>query len=344
RALAGAAAAGSALLVLALPYERFLTTSAITDTLMLLPFWSLSDRIGTGWVAPVALALALALALAFLAVPRRLAVALPLALLALWAAALKPIWWGTHGFERFAEGSLFQGIRTEPRDWVDRALPPGAEAAFLWTGRTDRLTVHQNEFFSRGVGPVYYVDAATPGGLPETRVRIDRESGEVTFADGRPVTDRYLLADSSFEPAGRSLAVDTGWGIVLWEVARPLVAAVRVDGLYPNDTWSGREVTYLRRRCRPGSLVVIMSSDPGLFLERQTVVARSAGREVGRVRLRLRGRTALRVPVAPDAAGECRLRFAVSPTAVPAEVTAGENPDRRELGAHFERFVYRAGS
>jgi hypothetical protein len=33
--------------------------------------------------------------------------------------------------------------------------------------------------------------------------------------------------------------------------------------------------------------------------------------------------------------------YTVSPTAVPADVTAGGNPDPRELGAHFNRFVYR---
>jgi hypothetical protein len=38
---------------------------------------------------------------------------------------------------------------------------------------------------------------------------------------------------------------------------------------------------------------------------------------------------------------ECRVRYTVSPTAVPAEVTPGGNPDPRELGAHFNRFLYR---
>ena len=57
------------------------------------------------------------------------------------SVAVRPIWWGTHGFERFSRGALFQGIRTADRDWVDEALGPGETAAFLWTGRTDRLTV-----------------------------------------------------------------------------------------------------------------------------------------------------------------------------------------------------------
>ena len=123
--LAAVAAASSALLVVAIPFDRFLTTSAITDTLMLLPFWSLQDRIGADWIAVAALGLAAALAAAFLFVPRRYALALPLLVLGLWILAVRPIWWGTHGFERFSRGALFQGIRTADRDWVDRTLPSG---------------------------------------------------------------------------------------------------------------------------------------------------------------------------------------------------------------------------
>ena len=154
RALAVVAALVSALLVVAIPFDRFLTTSAITDTLMLLPLWSLQDRIGEGWITPVVLVLAGGLAVSFLVVPRRFAIALPLVVLGLWVLAIRPIWWGTHGFERFSQGALFQGIQAADRDWVDRVLPGDARTAFLWTGRTDRLTVNQTEFFNRGVGPV----------------------------------------------------------------------------------------------------------------------------------------------------------------------------------------------
>lgn len=342
RVLAAAAAASSALVVLLIPFDRFITTSAITDTLMLLPFWSLQDRIGLDWMAPAALGLALALAAAFLFVPQRFVLVLPLLVLGLWAAALKPIWWGKHGLEQAGRGALFQGIRQAPKDWIDRALPSGsAGAAFIWTGRTDRLTVNQSEFFNRGVGPVYYVVAPTPGGLPETKVLIDDDTGAVTLEDGTPVRDAYVVADSSFEPAGTPIARDRGWGVVLWRVTRPLVSATRVEGLYPNDTWSGPAVTYVRRRCEGGRLRVALSSDPGLFFEPTTVVARVRGAEVGRTTFEPDEHAALTVPLTPKpGTPECRVRFTVSPTAVPAEVTAGENPDPRVLGAHFNRFGY----
>jgi hypothetical protein len=308
---------------------------------MLLPLWSLQDHIGSGWITVAALAAALALAAAFLFVPRRYALLLPLLVLGLWIAAIRPIWWGTHGFERFSRGVLFQGIRKADRDWVDKALPSGTEAAFLWTGRTDRLTVQISEFFNRQIGPVYYVTHPTPGGLPETQVRIDPNTGRVTLPDGSPVRDRFLLADSSFEPDGQLLGQDLGWGVRLWRVTTPLVAAVRVTGLYPNDTWSGQQVTYLRRRCKPGRLSVDLSSDPSLFSTPQMVTARSNGSLVGRVRLQPTGRAILSVPVSPvPGTTDCRVVYTVSPTAVPAEVIAGST-DHRELGVHFNTFLYR---
>jgi hypothetical protein len=204
--------------------------------------------------------------------------------------------------------------------------------------------VNQTEFFNRGVGPVYYVTDPTPGGLPETRVRIHPKTGQVTLPDGAPVRDRFLLADSSFEPDGEPIARDKGWGVTLWRVNPPLLSAVRIDGLYPNDTWSQRTVTYLRRRCVPGRLTVSLSSDPSLFLEPQTIVARSSGAVVGRVRLQPEGRVVLSIPVSPvPGSSDCRVVFTVTPTAVPAEVTDGANPDPRDLGAHFNRFVYKPG-
>ena len=154
--------------------------------------------------------------------------------------------------------------------------------------------------------------------------------------------DRYLVADSSFEPDGEPIGFDSDLGITLWRVNPPLVAATRIDGLYDRDTWSGPTVRYVRRRCAPGRLTVELSSDANLFLEPQTVTARSNGRVLGRVRLRPDGKAVLSVPIerAPGTT-ECRVVYTVTPTAVPAEVTAGGNPDPRELGAHFNRFLYR---
>jgi hypothetical protein len=149
----------------------------------------------------------------------------------------------------------------------------------------------------------------------------------------------YVVSDSSFEPDGRPVARDRGWGITLWRITPPLISAVRIDGLYPNDTWSGRTVTWTRRRCARGRLLASVSSDPSLFFRPQTIVARTSRGAERRVRVMPNGQAVLEVPLAPARDGTCRVVFTVSPTAVPHDVDP-QSKDRRVLGAHFNRFVY----
>ena len=342
RVLALAAAAAAAGLVLLIPFERFIDTSALSDTLMLLPWWSVQDHVGLEWVAELALALALGLAALFVFLPRRYALALPLVVLAYYAAVFHPIWAGEHGVKQASAGAVFQGIRGAPRDWIDAALPPDAQAAVLWTGRADRFTVNQNEFFNRTVGPVYYLRQPTPGGVGETRVRIDPRDGVMHLPGGMPLSVEYLLTDGSVTPDGDVVARDDLLGTTLWRLRGEVVSTTSIRGLYPNDSWSGETVTWKRRRCRGGELVVSLSSDPSLFESSQTVDATVAGRRVARVRLDPNVPAKLRVPLEPGRE-TCVARFRVTPTAVPAEVLPGST-DRRELGAHFNVFDYRPDS
>ena len=84
------------------------------------------------------------------------------------------------------------------------------------------------------------------------------------------------LTEDKIAPDGELLARDHGLGITLWRISGPLVAtATVVEGLYPNDTWSGDEVTWTGERCRGGTLTVGLSSDPDLFQEDQLVTAKS---------------------------------------------------------------------
>jgi len=342
RVLALAAAAAAAGLVLLIPFERFIDTSALSDTLMVLPWWSVQDHVGLEWVAELALALALGLAALFVFLPRRYALALPLVVLAYYAAVFHPIWAGEHGVKQASAGAVFQGIRGAPRDWIDAALPPDAQAAVLWTGRADRFTVNQNEFFNRTVGPVYYLRQPTPGGVGETRVRIDPRDGVMHLPGGMPLSVEYLLTDGSVTPDGDVVARDDLLGTTLWRLRGEVVSTTSIRGLYPNDSWSGETVTWKRRRCRGGELVVSLSSDPSLFESSQTVDATVAGRRVARVRLDPNVPAKLRVPLEPGRE-TCVARFRVTPTAVPAEVLPGST-DRRELGAHFNVFDYRPDS
>jgi Dolichyl-phosphate-mannose-protein mannosyltransferase len=343
RLLTACAALASALLVLAIPFERFIDTAAISDTLMLLPWWTVHDHVSLEWIAELAFLLALAFAAAFALVPRRYALALPLLVLAYYAAVFHPIWSGQHGLKQASAGAVFQGIRGVPRDWIDDELPAAATTSVLWTGRSDRFTVNQNEFFNRAVGPIYYLDRPTPGEFGETKVRIDEKDGVVRLADGgAPLRTEYLLVDGSITPDGEALARDDLLGTTLWRTGGEVVSTTTIDGLYPNDTWSGPTATWTRRRCRGGDLVVSLSSDPSLFESPQLVTASVDSEEVARVRLPANTRPSLRVPL-PAGRDTCVVRFRVSPTAVPADVNA-DSADQRELGAHFNAFRYEPGS
>jgi hypothetical protein len=336
------AAVVAAGLVLAIPFERFIETSALSDTLMLLPWWNVQDHVTLEWVAELAFLLAVALAAAFALVPRRHALVLPLVVLAYYAAVFHPIWAGTHGIRQASAGALFQGIRGVPRGWIDAALPEDARAAVLWTGRADRFTVNQNEFFNRTVGDVYYMRQPTPGGVGETEVLVDPRNGAIRLTSGEALQADYLLTDGSITPDGDVVARDDLLGTTLWRIGGDVVSTTTIRGLYPNDTWSGETVTWERRRCRGGELIVSLSSDPSLFSAPQTVTAVSRRGRIARVQLEANEQTKLRVAL-PDGPETCVVKFAVTPTAVPAEINA-DSTDRRVLGAHFNAFDYRPAS
>jgi len=342
RVVALVAAAASAALVLLIPFERFIDTSALSDTLMLLPWWSVQDHVGLEWVAELAFVLAVALAALFVLLPTRYALALPLIVLAYYAAVFHPIWAGEHGVKQASAGAVFQGIRGAPRDWIDAALPDAARAAVLWTGRADRFTVNQNEFFNRTVGDIFYLRQPTPGGVGETLVRIDPRDGLVRLPDGGGFATEYLLTDGSVTPDGEVVARDDLLGTTLWRVGGAVVSTTSIRGLYPNDSWSRETVIWKRRRCRGGELIVSLSSDPSLFESPQSVHASIDGDPVALAIVKPNTPAKLRVPLQSNRE-TCVVRFRVTPTAVPAEVLPGST-DRRELGTHFNVFDYRPAS
>ena len=325
----------SVLLLLTLPFDdRFINTGAISDTLAFLPIWSaygslLFDSIDASVLAGGALA-----ALLCVFVPRRWALLLPAVLLLFFVGFSRNVWSGERGFKQASAGALFQGIRLGERDWIDRDVPSGAQVAVVWRGVADRFVVNQNEFFSRAVGPVYYIGGPTPGGLAETEVTIDERTGEIRTTTGGRVDAAYLLSEDAISPDGEALEHDPA-GVTLWRVRRPLVVVeTRIEGR-DDDTWSGRVVTWERERCRGGTLMVSLSSDPQLFDENQVVTALVAGEVVDRATITPFGTAHLRVPLEPDDEQTCRVVFRVAKTKVPG------NGDNRELGAHFNDFDYR---
>jgi hypothetical protein len=340
---AAALAAGVAAVLPALiPYTRLIGVSAQSDTLALLPWWWLQDHVITlsqVWIA--ALALGVALGAAFLLVPRRWTLALPALVLLLYAITLPTIENGRHGVRMASLGALFQGITTGTRDWVDREVGSDAEVAFVWSGRADAFTLWQNEFFNRSVGTVYELANPLGGGLPATAATVDAETGLVRDPAGRPVRAEYALSDDFVPLVGRVLARDRLKGTALVRTAGIVRTTQVLGGLFPGDTWSGRTATYTRLDCRGGRVAVEVLSDGQLFPEGQVLSARRGDRLVARARVQAGVPTTVTVPLRAGLDGDCRVRFAVSPTAVPARVLPG-SADTRVLGLHFLRFSYLA--
>lgn len=331
------AAVFAAALPLVVPYEDFIGLNAVSDTPALLPLgWLVARGLDMGNVDLVVLAGCAAAALAFLFVPRRYALVLPGLLLAYFAVSQHPIV-AEHRYR--AAQHLFGGITAESRDWIDKAVGKGADVSMIWTGNSDKFTVWENEFFNRSVGPVFTTGPAVPGGLAQTPLTVDRTTGYLLDADGRRVRAGFALTDASLELVGRKVAEDRRKAMLVYDVNGPLRQLAFVDGLYPQDTWSRRNVTYTRHDCRGGTLEVELQSDPSLFTEPNTVVAKVGGSEVARAQVFPALAETMRVPLEPEG-DTCAVRFEVASTAIPRVVTGGANPDPRPLGVHFNRVRY----
>jgi hypothetical protein len=327
------AAAIAGVLPLAIPFARFVNPSAVSDTIGLLPWWWLQDQgIHFGPLRIVALAVGVGGALLFALVPRRYLAAVAVLLGVYFVLATIVAENGRHGFRQASAGSLWAGIRLPHYDWIDRRVGRDANVSFLWHYAGETRPLWNNEFFNRSVGGVYTLDGPDPadGGLPETPVH---ERGDGVLVDGHGSTPRVRYAVAFTDIAGRLLQRDAGIGLGLYRVDGPLVILTRVTGLYPNDTWGRRVVTYRRLRCPGGSLAVRVGSDEHLFDVDQVVTAHVAGRAPRSVRIQPGAQPTLRVPLVSDN-GVCSVRFTAARVRVPG------GGDTRPLAAHYFAFDY----
>jgi hypothetical protein len=328
------AAAVAGVLPVAIPFARFVNTSAISDTLGLLPWWWLQDQgIHFGPLRIVALGVGLAVGAAFVLVPRRYASVFPALVLVYFVLTSAVVENGRHGIHQASEGALFAGIRKTHPDWIDRAVGRNADVAFLWHYAGETRPLWNNEFFNRSVRTVYTVVGPDPadGGLPETPV-FARKDGVLATSTGSAPHVHYAV--SYIDIAGTPIARDSQIGLTLYRVDGPLVILTSVAGVYP-DTWGGHSVTYRRFSCSGGTLAVHLGTDEHLFTRDQTVTATELGHVVGRILIAPTEQPTLRVPLHPDARHVCKVHFTAGVLRVPG---AG---DERRLGAHYYSFDYR---
>jgi glycosyltransferase involved in cell wall biosynthesis len=329
--VASAAAVVAAALPGALPYHRLIDVSAESDTLALLPLWWLQESVVTLDTIPVVVVGAAgALGLLFLTVSPRFALALPALVLIWFAFATERIERFDHGFPKASIGALFQGITAPRRDWVDASVGRNADVAFVFSGErpTEQpLTLWENEFYNRSIGPVYDLRQQSMGGLPETPL-TERQDG-LLLVDGRPVRHDYVLAEEGLPLAGEVVARDVRKRMAVRRVSGPLRIAWRTTGIYA-DGWTGPRFSYTRLRCAGGRVSFRLGSDVNLFTRRPPTVTYASGARRGGDTFDPDMQIRLSAPLVP-VNSTCAVRFAVSPTEVPALVQAG-SADTRRLG------------
>jgi len=212
--LAAALIAGA--LPIAVPFAKFVTPSAVSDTFGLLPWWWLQDQgIHFGPLRLVALGVGLVAGAAFVVVPRRFALGFSALVAVYFVCSSLVVENGRHGIRQTSVGSLFAGIRVAHPDWIDRAVGADASVAFVWHYTGETRPLWNNEFFNRSVGDVYTVNGpdAADGGLPETPVRERRDGTLITAARAAPrvgyavsYIDRAAHADCAGPDRPRSLS------------------------------------------------------------------------------------------------------------------------------------------
>jgi hypothetical protein len=331
--------AGAALLAGGLvgivPYSRFIGPNTVNDTLSLVVVQKAQEKLGvpSDRLNLVIILVAAAAAAVFLLLPRRWALVAPALVLVYFAVANRPIETAT---DLASRGSLLASIQGR-RDWVDKAVGPHARVAELYTYSRSPLTLWNNEFFNRSVGPVYNFNGATDG-LPQQTVATDPTTGRIVLPGGRPVPASYLLTDTTLLVHGERVADDPAVGMALYRIDGPVRLDGRISGLY-QDHWSGPTVSFVGYDCRGGSLSVRLTGDPTLQPKPQTVVATSGSQTLARIVVRPHHfNVPFSVPLAAGG-GACLVTFTVSPTAVPAQVYP--SADTRTLGIRFTDFVYR---
>jgi hypothetical protein len=321
----------------ALPFTSLLNESAESDSPFLQPWWYLGESwTGRATVSLVAVVTALALGAAFLWLSPRFAPWLPALVAAGFVATWLPLQAWPHGYPQ-ASLHQYEAAVAAGTSWIDRAAGTDAKVAALYSGGS-QIRYWIDEFWNRSIRRVYGLDdAELSGGMPQTQVHVDRESGVLVDEKNKPIDADYVLADVSAEVAGTRVAADPPHGLVLYRVQRPARMLTRITGWYgPPDGWTGPRVTWSRAQCAGGTLRVPISTDTGLF---KGVVQRIRINGASTETLRPTETKTLAIPLRPRD-GTCSVTLEITPSRVPADFPALHISDTRLLGVHAQRFTY----
>ena len=263
RVLAVAAGVIPALLLLALPLASLLNVSIYSDTFGLLPVLRLSTVLsGIDEARRVLLLGGIAAAAAFVLWPRRAGaqVVLPAAVAAFLVLSSYPVVGALRDYSRNLKTTA--GLQ-EHASWLDARLGSGSPRASFLLGTTrdiwpETLSLWQQEFWNRSLGPVYNLSTPEPAGGPEMPVGLAPQTGLiVSKLTGQAVRAPYVVSSLSFGIDGRLVAARPPFA--LYRTNGPVRVRETRSGIY-GDGWMGADAAYTRYvASRPGRLVVTLS-------------------------------------------------------------------------------------
>ena len=317
----------------AIPLERVLNVSLLSDTFGLIPLMRLSTLVDGGVDAVRALVAfgAVAAALLFVLVPRRFAVTTIVAV----AAFLSMSAWSVAGTVRDQANATRAETHTTNADWIDERVGRDAQVPFLLTPDLTASThlLWQTEFWNRSVGDVYGLNAEDPTSVPVVSTTLDPNGRIVRTSDGTPLSPRYVVAAPGVDVAGKRIAAEGR--LVLYRADPPLRLESQLDGVYA-DGWSGPSATYTNYD-RHGGAIRVDAGRAGWAGQdtpsRVSIVVEQAdsGRQVSKahwiVHSGVKRTFRLRTPAAPY-----RIKVDVEPTFSPAQF--GQS-DTRQLGVQL---------
>ena len=337
---AAVAAAGlAAALPGAIPFLRLMNINAQSDTPFIQPWWYLGDKVaGRANVALLAVLVAVALAALFLWLPRRYAPALPVLVALGFFLTWIPLQFWIHSFPRLSSATYTTGV-AKPKGWVDSVVGRNADVTIVWTGNNP-YRGWENEFWNASVKHAYDLGPDTLiAGADEPRLIVRASTGFLTDPQGNRVHVQYVLADPSAQIEGQAIASDPDRAFVLYRVNGYLRTATQIEGWH-GDSWTGPEVSWLRRGCLRGTLTIPVHTDQILFANvTQHIAVTGTTPKPFTVTLPSTASKTIRVPLAP-VNGVCRVQLAITPTRRPADYPALNNPDPRDLGVLATGFQY----
>ncbi len=238
------------------------------------------------------------------------------------------------------------GSAPRPFDWVDRAVGPDAQVAFVWPSELPHPVSWQLEIWNRSIRSVMSSPNPLPV-LPGPQASVDPATGRFTLLapdlGGRqweiPREQLVVLWDK-WDAVGTPIAGAStgGLGLRLWKLDGSLRLAQTITGTY-GDGWTAARFEVRRFDCGKGG-TVRLPVQAG-FGARKRLRIRASGHERRDVVVPKGPEKVIAVPVTPETpGGACLVSVGVNPSATGDAVV--HNGDLRVLGVLLGKPTFRA--